>query len=76
MKAFLVPAFFVVFADSEEKAEEIAGEMQNGANAVTRHKSRDMCMLDEGQKNVEFDHKDGEELPHTFPLSLDNLGPS
>ena len=64
MKKFLVPSFFIIYAENEIDAIGAAGEMQSEANATI---SKNFLMLDEElpTREVPID-KEATEEPHTY----------
>lgn len=68
MKRFLIPAFFVVHAEDEARAEYLAAQMQSAANASLHAIEGDASLLlDEELPTREVPINPEEtELPHTY----------
>lgn len=69
MKRFLIPAFFVIHAESESQAEMEAGMLQSAANANAT--GNDVLFLDEELPIREISiNPDETELPHTYVQTI------
>lgn len=72
MKRFIIPALFVIDAETDAEAEEIAGDMQFAANRIFEgtEKAGKNCRLymDEALPNKVCDIVPDEENPHTYAL--------
>lgn len=68
MKRFVIPAFFVIDAETEDAANALAGEMQSSARQAIplEKKGAAMLFLDEGLPGVEIPIKEDEDMPHSY----------
>lgn len=62
IKTFIIPALFVVRADSQQAAEEIAGDAQSAAGQA----SSAWLFMDEELPTIEADIGEDDELPHSI----------
>lgn len=65
MKRFLIPAFFVIDAETQTEAEELSCRMQEIANDGIQGSGTFFLMQDEERPTREVPIEG--ELPHTYP---------